>query len=133
MQKTLALLQPIFTKLAPGQTPDKKEIQQALSADPEVKKQMQHAMGFADAVLVFLWCPLCSFFKVDFKTSGMSALDLKMPFDEKSFLEESLEFVRKSIGVPEVTVEYADENDTSKGKPGKPSVFYSWTVAINLG
>jgi len=113
MQRTLNSLHPLFTKQAPGKVPEKKDIQQILGNDPDLKKNMQTAMAFADVV------------KDEFLISGMAALDLKMPFDEKILLDESLEFIRKSIGVQDLTVEYAENDDTAKGKPGKPFITFS--------
>jgi len=113
MQKTHKILHPIFSKLAPGQVPDKKEIQSALSSDEDVKKQMKQIMSYVEVI------------KEDFLKSGMSALDLKMPFDEKAFLEESKEFIRKSLGLQSLSIEDAKEDESSNNKPGRPHISFS--------
>jgi len=113
MQNTLAVLRPFFITLKPGQIPDKKEIQVALNSNVDLKPLMKEVMPFAEAV------------KEEFQIIGMSALDLKMIFDEKSFLEDSIEFIKKSIGILDVTVNYMKEDEITNNKPGKPLISFS--------
>jgi len=113
IQKMLGLLHPIFAKVAPGQAPDKKDVQAVLNSDPQLKLIMKQAMAFTDVV------------KEEFVKVGMAALDLKTPFDEKALLEENLEFIKKSLGLSEAIVQYAEEDESSNNKPGNPHIIFS--------
>jgi hypothetical protein len=47
-----------------------------------------------------------------------------MTFDEKSFIEDSLDLIKKALEVSDVTVEYMKEDETSNDKPGKPFITF---------
>jgi len=110
MQTTLITLHPYFTKAAPA-LPDKKELQSMVSANQELKTIMKQVMPFIDFVLN------------EVERSGMSALELKLSFDEKVFLEESLDVIKKALGV-DIKVEYTEEDESGNIRPGQPHISF---------
>jgi len=114
-QKILTLLKPLYesNKNADEKEFDK-EVMKVLTADPEMKKQIKKAMPFVGAV------------KEQFQIQGISALDLKLSFDEMEFLQSNLEFIKKSIEMNEVEIKLADEETLSKERasPGQPNITF---------
>jgi len=92
-QRVLKLVKPFFES---GELDDK-VILKTLTGDDEVKKNVKKAMPFVASI------------KESHKLHGMSALDLKLPFDEKEFLLSNLEFIKKSIEMKELEIQLADD------------------------
>merc|ERR1711937_28927 len=76
--------------------------------------------------------PFASFVvKEELKGRGREALDLQLPFDEATMLEELGFIIRKQLGIPEITIADAveeDPRDTTKkaanAVPGKPQIIF---------
>jgi len=111
-QKALTLLKPLYEKSKGN--PEDKEILEIFKNDQELKSTIKKAMPFNAGV------------KEQYKTQGISALDLKLPYDEKEFLNQSHEYIRKALDVKELEIKSADEDSIAKEKssPGQPSIIF---------
>jgi len=107
-QKILTTLKVMFEQ----NNTDEKEISKVLSADNDLKKVMKKVMPFVATV------------KEQYVTQGKSALELKLPFDEKAFMESQLDFLTRTLELTELQVKYADEDLKEKSSPGQPMIQY---------
>lgn len=71
--------------------------------------------------------------KTDFPQMGEEALALEMPFDEKTVLDQCVDFIKKDCQLEEVNVFHAEDADApdagnrkKDAKPGKPA-FYTYS------
>jgi len=63
--------------------------------------------------------------KEGFKVRGPVALELKMPFDEIAFVNDNINYIKKSLDMQDVTVKAPEDDATKeKVKPGEPLVTY---------
>lgn len=109
-QRILTLVKPNYET----GTPDDKADLKLISADEESKKHIKKAMPFLAGI------------RDQFKAQGISALDLKLPYDEKAFLESNAEYLKSTLDVKELEIKYADEDTISKDKcsPGQPNISF---------
>jgi len=111
-QQLLTLAKPFFPADKDALVDDKGLVQ-VLQNDPEMKKLMKKAMQFVSVI------------KEDFKTRGKVALELKMPFDEKAFVDENLPFIRKAVDLADLEVKVPEDEATKeKVKPGNPLITF---------
>jgi len=108
MEKAVQLLKPLFAAVKAPQLPNDKELVATLSANPEIKQKMKQVMSFVAVI------------KEEWKTKGMAALELKLSFDEKQFLESVTPQILKALELKEIEITYTE--DTEKSKPGKPYI-----------
>eukprot|EP01119_Soliformovum_irregulare_P010084 TRINITY_DN2463_c0_g1_i1.p1 TRINITY_DN2463_c0_g1~~TRINITY_DN2463_c0_g1_i1.p1 ORF type:complete len:1089 (+),score=389.86 TRINITY_DN2463_c0_g1_i1:222-3269(+) len=114
VQTTLKIAAPFF---AEQKSPEPKQIWAAVTAgNPELSKMTKVGMPFVVQL------------KEDFATIGQSALSLSLPFDEKLCLTSSEGFIKQSLELENLSVDWATEEVLAKagnGKPGKPIIQFS--------
>lgn len=114
-QKVLETIKPFFHSggTKESQTIDDKGLIAAVQGDPELKKLSKKVMPFVIVV------------KEQFKIRGMAALNLKMPFDEKAFVQDNLAFIQQSLGLQDIEVTVPNEEYKERVKPGEPTILFS--------
>eukprot|EP01114_Cavostelium_apophysatum_P006251 TRINITY_DN1749_c0_g1_i1.p1 TRINITY_DN1749_c0_g1~~TRINITY_DN1749_c0_g1_i1.p1 ORF type:complete len:679 (-),score=245.98 TRINITY_DN1749_c0_g1_i1:43-2079(-) len=110
-QKVLNMLRPFYE----NKNYEDKAVLAVLTADAELKKNIKKVMPFVVSI------------KEQNKIHGMSALDVKLPFDEKAFLQSNFDFIKKSVEVNDLEIIEADEQmvNSERSSPGDPSIMFS--------
>lgn len=102
--------------------PDNKTLSKALGANPALKKYMKKVMPFAQAV------------RERMTTLGEKALKDTIDFDERSVLEENIDYVRGTLDLEGLTVGWTEDCDNERTQeevvPGEP--FITFTTAPSL-
>ena len=94
--------------------PDNKAISVELGKLPELKKFMKRVM------------PFVAFMKEKVESSGLSALESSLPWDEMKVLEENLEYIVNSLQLEGCQLSWSTELG-EKGedcKPGQPLIAF---------
>ena len=61
-------------------------------------------------------------FQIEFQSKGHEALELKKKFDEKEFLDEHVDLLKKNLNLIDVEIQYNDDVTNNKFK--SPLVVY---------
>lgn len=96
-----------------GEAPEaiKAAVTAAVRADEHLKVLMKKVMPFVATV------------QEEFAADGMSAFDVRTPFDEKETLERNVDYLKRVLELGEIIVQVAtDEETKQKCSPGKPFI-----------
>ncbi|XP_071546480.1 leucine--tRNA ligase, cytoplasmic isoform X1 [Panulirus ornatus] len=102
--------------------PDNKEISQALASNPLLKKYMKKVMPFAQTV------------RERMKTMGEKALKNTVDFNERSILEENIDYLCGTLGLEGLQMFWTEDCDNERTQeevvPGEP--FLTFTSASSV-
>lgn len=104
--------------------PDNKELSKSLGSNPSLKKYMKKAMPFAQAV------------RERMNTLGENALKDTVDFDERSILEENIDYLRGTLDLEGLQMCWTEECDNERTQeevvPGEPYLTLSTAPSIFL-
>lgn len=109
----LSTLKEMYSQSKDGSPPDNKSISQALGKKDELKKWMKKVM------------PFVAFTKERVAEQGIQAMDLTLEFDEKTVLEDNMEYLKSNLGLEEIVIKYsteANEKTQEECRPGVPFI-----------
>jgi len=109
MEKTVKVVRPLFETAVQNKTAlDDKEVAKAIGTDASLKPLMKKVMPYMIEL------------KRDVETKGLSALDLKLPFDEKQLLHGNADYIKTAILVKDMEIKDAEDDAAQKSTPGNP-------------
>ena len=103
--------------------PDNKAISVEMGKKPELKKYMKRVM------------PFVAFMKEKVVTSGMSALDTSLPWDEMKVLEENKDYIVNTLQLEDLNLAASSELG-EKGedcRPGQPLISFRYEIKQFFG
>ena len=102
--------------------PDNKIISKKLGSIADLKKYMKKAMPFAQTI------------REKYEKDGEQALQTNQEFDERSILENNLDYIRETLDLEELIVKWSEESELERTKeevvPLEP--FLTFTTAPSL-
>nr|XP_053634011.1 leucine--tRNA ligase, cytoplasmic-like [Cherax quadricarinatus] len=104
--------------------PDNKELSRSLGSNPNLKKYMKKVMPFAQAVRERL------------NTLGEKALRDTLDFDERSILEENIDYLRGTLDLEGLQMCWTEECDNERTQdevvPGEPYLTFTIASSVSL-
>jgi leucyl-tRNA synthetase len=90
------------------------------------------AKSAADKKMIKFTMQFASFMKNEVADVGPKAMDVQLPFDQKTVLEESLKYLQSQLAIPEIDIIKVDEENgrdvpskfLENVAPGKPSLWF---------
>ena len=101
---------------------DNKEVSVQLGKNADLKKYMKKAM------------PFVQFTKEKVKSSGLSALDTSLPWDEMKVLEDNMTYLVSTLGLEGVDLALASDlgDKGEECKPGGPMVTFRAAPSVTV-